>query len=276
MVSITAWVGCSGAKEVPPVQEGPQAGKPPAAAGTTPSATPATPAAGDKAIARVPEAFLTGENAALEPAEFASMIASSEDRNKLKMAVLGVHNYHDSNNELVPLGSADSEGERLSWRVRLLPYLSHGELYEKFDQNAAWDSPQNKAACSTRCRTMFQSPGVTATGMTSTARDRRGEHDGSAPTHKTNSSSGGITDGLGYTGLFFIGGPETAVPWTKPGGLPFDENTDPVAALGAVEGKGFAVGMADGSVTTFPRDKETLRALITRNGGEAYKYPELD
>ncbi len=36
------------------------------------------------------------------------------------------------------------------------------------------------------------------------------------------------------------------------------------------------VGMADGSVTTFPRDKETLRALITRNGGEAYKYPELD
>ena len=32
----------------------------------------------------------------------------------------------------------------LSWRVELLPFLGYEELYNHFDQNAAWNSPQNK------------------------------------------------------------------------------------------------------------------------------------
>ncbi len=63
---------------------------------------------------------------------------------------------------------------------------------------------------------VFQTPGVTAPGMTS-MHAFEGVNTALAPTHKTNSSFGGITDGLSYTGLFFIGGPETAVPWTNRG-----------------------------------------------------------
>ena len=34
---------------------------------------------------------------------------------------------------------------KLSWRVALLPFLGHQELYEAFHLNEPWDSPHNKA-----------------------------------------------------------------------------------------------------------------------------------
>ena len=39
----------------------------------------------------------------------------------------------------------DSGGVRLlSWRVLLLPYLGHGDLYRRFHLDEPWDSPHNK------------------------------------------------------------------------------------------------------------------------------------
>lgn len=63
-------------------------------------------------------------------------------------------------------------------------------------------------------------------------------------------------------------GPEAAVEWTKPGGLPFDP-ANPLAALGNVA-DGFRAAMFDGSVQRLSGEigAATLAAMITPAGGE--------
>ena len=63
--------------------------------------------------------------------------------------------------------------------------------------------------------------------------------------------------------------PLEAMPWTKPEDLSFDADK-PLPKLGGVFPGGFNVSLCDGSVR-FISDKisqETLKAAITRNGGE--------
>ena len=76
-----------------------------------------------------------------------------------------------------------------------------------------------------------------------------------------------IADGTTSTLMIVEAG--EAVPWTKPDDLPYDPNK-PVPKLGLHYPGGFMVLLADGSVRTLPPtvDEKTLRALITRNGGE--------
>ncbi len=62
---------------------------------------------------------------------------------------------------------------------------------------------------------------------------------------------------------------EEAVPWTKPDELPFDAKKD-LPPLGFKGNDYFQVSLCDGSVRVVKKtiSKETLKAAITRNGGE--------
>lgn len=52
--------------------------------------------------------------------------------------------YQDANGALPPAYVADPMGvPLLSWRVLLLPYLGHADLYQQFDLTRAWDDPVN-------------------------------------------------------------------------------------------------------------------------------------
>ena len=66
--------------------------------------------------------------------------------NNLKQIALAMHNYHSANNAFPRAASVDENGKPLlSWRVAILPYLGHQELYNKFNLDEPWDSPHNKA-----------------------------------------------------------------------------------------------------------------------------------
>ena len=76
-----------------------------------------------------------------------------------------------------------------------------------------------------------------------------------------------ITDGTSGTLLLAEGG--EAVPWTKPQDMEYDAKK-PLPKLGGHSKGGFSVVFFDGSVRFITSDvkAETLKALITRNGGE--------
>jgi hypothetical protein len=76
-----------------------------------------------------------------------------------------------------------------------------------------------------------------------------------------------FTDGTSQT-ILVVEASE-AVPWTKPDELIYDPN-HPLPPLGSHFGDYFPVLFGDASVRFLPRRirEETLRALITRNGGE--------
>ena len=68
----------------------------------------------------------------------------SQCSNNLKQIALAMHNYHDVNGCLPAAYIADKDGKPLhSWRVALLPYLERSDLYERYNFNEPWDSPNN-------------------------------------------------------------------------------------------------------------------------------------
>ena len=76
-----------------------------------------------------------------------------------------------------------------------------------------------------------------------------------------------ITDGTSNTILAVEA--QRDIPWTKPEDIPYAPD-HPLPDLDLLFKDGFRAGMADGDVRWIPSNMsaETLRAAITRNGGE--------
>lgn len=65
--------------------------------------------------------------------------------NNLKQLLLGMHNYSSTHNRFPLPTTVGANGDPVSWRVSLLPFLEQSPLYEKYDQGQSWDGPQNEA-----------------------------------------------------------------------------------------------------------------------------------
>ena len=71
----------------------------------------------------------------------------ARDRCKYKLKAIGLalHNYHDANGTFPPAYIADEQGRPLhSWRVLLLPYLDQAGLFEEYRFDEPWNGPHNK------------------------------------------------------------------------------------------------------------------------------------
>jgi hypothetical protein len=196
----------------------------------------------------------------------------------LKIIALAMHNYLAVNGRLPPTAIRGQKGEPLlSWHVVLLPYLEEDPLYKEFHLEEPWDSPHNKrfAEKTPRCYTPFwvghDPPGLTRYQVF-VGPGTAFEHDGL--------TWADFPDGLDNTLLVVEAG--EPVPWSKPTDLNYHPD-QPVAALGGVFRKsvklwcytvgsrpGFSAAFADGSSRFIDGsiNDGTLRALITRNGGE--------
>jgi RNA polymerase sigma factor (sigma-70 family) len=191
--------------------------------------------------------------------------------NNLKQIGLAMHNYHDTYGRLPPPAIVDKDGKPLlSWRVAILPFIEQDNLYRQFKLDEPWDSEHNK-------KLMAQMPSVYAPTK-GPVKDPSGTYyqvfigkdTVFEPGEKITLIS--ITDGTSNT-LMVVEAADT-VSWTKPEDLTFDPKK-PLPKLGAEFPDTFLAGFCDGSVRQLPRnlDANTLRALITRNGGEVVNLP---
>ena len=83
--------------------------------------------------------------AVLVPVEQAREASSrSTCKNYLKQIGIALHNYHERYGSFPPAYVPDENGKPMhSWRVLLLPFLDQQELYERYDFNKPWNSPEN-------------------------------------------------------------------------------------------------------------------------------------
>jgi hypothetical protein len=205
----------------------------------------------------------------------------TKSQNNLRQLALAMHNYANSRHFLPSHAIYGKDGKPLlSWRVAVLPYLSQVPLYRKFKLDEPWDGPHNKALLKYMPPPYIPLGDHAADPPYSTYYQVFvGKGGAVGPVFEARPGfqatlSQGIPDG--GPGTFLIVEAGSPVPWTKPEDLAYDAD-GPLPKLGGLFADGFSAAFADGSVRFIPRDldEETVRALITRNGGEPVEWTKL-
>ncbi|TWU60185.1 hypothetical protein Poly51_04600 [Rubripirellula tenax] len=189
---------------------------------------------------------------------------------------LALNNYHSAYAQLPPNSGwpRDTNGfPLLSWRVYLLPFIEQQQLYERFNLDEPWDSPNNLPLLD-EMPDVFRSQSDAVDSNTTRfkipwgvggAYDKRA--DGSPAVPKFSD----FRDGLENTLLVVETGTDTAVAWSKPDTFDFDL-ADPKNFLGSLPDPFFRAIAADGTLIHLPADIDdaVLSALITKNAQTTY------
>ena len=194
--------------------------------------------------------------------------AKAVGQNNLKQIALACHNYESAYGHF-PHDITDKNGKPiLSWRVAILPFIEQDNVYKQFKLDEPWDSENNKPLSDLAIK-VYMAPladPVTPPGMTH-YKAFAGPGTSFEPGKKIKITD--FTDGTSNTIMFVEAG--DPIPWAKPGDIPFDPKKPlPKLALpGVADIVNCALG--DGSVRTLNMkilSEKTLKAAITRNGGE--------
>ena len=186
--------------------------------------------------------------------------------------------YESSAGRLPPAWVVDPEGKPLlSWRVLILPYIEHEPLFKQFRLDEPWDSPHNGALLDHMPR-IYASPrsNRAEAGHHTFYRSFVGKGTAFEIDRVLKLENDDFADGLGSTLLLFEAG--EAVPWTKPDGDMHFVPDAPLPKMGGMFPRlaTFRVAMVDTTILSIDRtiSDESLRALVTRGGGEP-DPPEL-
>jgi type II secretory pathway pseudopilin PulG len=192
-----------------------------------------------------------------------------ESTNNLRQIGLALHNYHDQFGTFPPAVVTDPNGKPLySGRVLLLPYLEQRALYDQFDKDQAWDSPQNQQLSQSRVK-VFMDPSslnppfgqtdyLFVTGARTTFEPGKG-------------SLANITDGTSNT-ILMLEVKGSGINWAQPSDLDISQ----LGSLSPGNHPGIRLALfADGSVHTISNNTPpaTIQAMGTRNGGEPVNVP---
>jgi hypothetical protein len=195
------------------------------------------------------------------PAQSTSEAPSNEasgesvaQREAMRAILLGVHNYVSVYNKF-PTQPNDGHSAKLSWLVRILPYLGETDLANRFDLTQAWDNQQNLALLDIMPK-MFG----------------RGRQTNFRWVESDVVQFQDITDGTSNTIACIFGG--QSVYWTENRPMSVVEALDLFLAL--PQDAVMIVGMYDGSVKLIgPKlPVDDFKAMLTPQGGEVISYTE--
>lgn len=190
-----------------------------------------------------------------------------------------MHEYHDAQDprRLPPPFTSGNEGRKLlSWRVLILPYLGHTELFLKFRLDEPWDSKHNRSLLPFMPEVFAPPEEALIAQEPNTTFCQVFVGPGTAFESAEGLKFSALQDGSSSTVLIIEA--SKAVPWTKPEDIEYSPD-QPLPAFGSGAKSSsfffrytssFCLAMADGSAQSIwiqsLRD-ESLRAAITRNDG---------
>lgn len=213
----------------------------------------------------------------------------------LRTLAIAMHNYHSDYKRLPSPGTyqggsvnpqpGSEDKPFLSWRVALLPYLGHDNIYKQFHVNEPWDSPHNKKFIAMMPK-VYASPGAPDAGEGKThvqvfvapakpGKDSKQKFIPIFQWGKPGATLGQITVQDGTSNTMMIAEGANAVVWTKPDDMLITDDEAPLPKLGCVPDEDdFFVVFADASVRTIRRAipdmklyNQLLRQMIGRRDG---------
>lgn len=203
-------------------------------------------------------------------AEAAARRAAST--NKIKQLTLAMLNYEATYGHFpAAVNYAEGSEHPHSWRVAILPFLEQQTAYDQYNMNEPWDSETNRKVLAQMpdvMRSPFDDSGSTNTSYFALTGPE------TALGNEAGTRIAEITDGTSRTLLLVES--KQAVPWTKPEDLMYAADK-PLPKLGGWQPGFFIAAMCDGSVHLLASDiqEETLRASITKSGGESTNSPSF-
>jgi hypothetical protein len=220
-----------------------------------------------------------------DPATILATVLKSEDlfaryqgiheKDKLQRLGIAMHEYHNAHGSFPTNAIYSKDGKPLlSWRVAVLPYLGHDNLFKQFRHDEPWDSEHNKKLIE-QMPDVFRSPRmkVKQAGMTTYLVPLGNGLIFTGTDKKIKITD--IEDGTSNTLMLVDADDEHAVVWTKPDDLKVDPNAPLKGLVGHYPGF-FLAAFADGTVHAIPKNiaPKTLWAMFTRNGGEVIEWPD--
>lgn len=208
-----------------------------------------------------------------------------QSSNNLKQIILAMHSFHDVYKALPnqAIRHPQTGTALLSWRVALLPYIEQQALYNQIKKDEAWDSAHNRQFWN-QMPAIYQLPGRPKTDRThyQVFFGPESAFPGTKRMPVGNPMIGDvrlqqIADGASNTILVVEA--QNPVNWMAPNDIIFDaQNPVLTGNLGILWGNNTVnAGMGDGAVRTIRRslNVQTLRALVTRAGGEVINDADL-
>lgn len=189
-------------------------------------------------------------------------LAAQADRHEkdsisnLRLIGIAVHSYSDTHNRLPDDLLSKANKPLLSWRVAVLPHVGQKALYQQFKLDEPWDSPNNKKLIA-RMPDVFRSPRVKVRGRGHTVYQVFTGSD-AVFGRGVKLMLSAIPDGTSNTIMAVES--STGVPWTKPGGIPFDRKKV-IPPFGKAYGLRPLAAMFDGSVRVLDLNKIQLETL---------------
>ena len=202
-----------------------------------------------------------------------NMARRRRSMNRLKVIALAMHRFHNANKRFPAIGTFDASGKPLlSWRVHVLPFVDQKPLYDQFHLGEPWDSEHNRTLIA-KMPKVFSCPASKhkQTDGLATYRVVVGEH--TVFPGREGIAFKRIIDGTSNTIMAVEVDDLHAVIWTKPEGLPFNEE-NPAAGLGGQFEGGFNSVFCDGAVhfLELPHDPDRLRYLLMRDDRQTISW----
>jgi len=206
-------------------------------------------------------------------------------KNNIHQIMLATHQYAEYQNGELPgdiavFGEEEYDvSEGLSWRVKILPFIDQQYLYDQFNLDEPWDSPNNIKLLS-QMPMIYRSPSSSLPGDEYRTNYLAIKGPGMAldSAQDRGVSYHQIRDGESNTIFLVEVDDERAVPWTKPDDLDAENPYEALEFLGHLgPGRRFNAAFVDGAVISLDRDidPEVFHALCTRDGGEIIDESEL-
>jgi len=197
----------------------------------------------------------------------------SQCTNNLKQIALAMHNYHDTYKSFPPAYIADESGRPMhSWRVLILPFLEQGPLFDQYNFDEPWDSPENLVLADLM-PDVFRCPSDVSSGPLETSYAMivgpGTLFDGVDPAGFRD-----ILDGTSNT-LLSVEAAGSGIHWMEPRDLDFEQlrlqiNGPAGFGIRSHHPRGVEAAMCDGSVHFLSNglDPKVLERLITIADGE--------
>jgi hypothetical protein len=183
--------------------------------------------------------------------------------NNLKQIAIAFHIYHDVNN-VFPTEDPGPGQPKMSWRVRILPFIEQDALYQQYRPGEPWDSPNNKKLLDKMPRLYLNPRFQKQEDRPSVTYYRGFVGTGGVLGVPGGASLTAITNANGSSNTFLVVEAGEPVPWTKPDELVHDPQK-PLPPLGGPARGDFYAAFCDGHVQMIPRkkvDDNTIRCMI--------------